>query len=104
MSWSRADWNTRVVEHLRDCKRRGLGFEDAWVTAMRMHPPSGSDWGPERPTLFGIDGDVSLVAFFKRACEDAWFGRRPALQHFHPSLLIEQDGTGPAVRARKLAA
>lgn len=97
-------WQSLVVGRLCELKREGLGFEDAWLRALKLYPPRGRDLSPERPALFGGDEGTPLVAFFKRACEDAWLGRRPALQHFHPSLLIERDESAPAAHQRRLAA
>lgn len=105
MTWQRSDWNARVVEHLVMLKRQGLGFDDAWLMAMRAHPPRGRDCGPERPTLLDDPRESeSLVAFHRRACSDAWFGRRPELKHFHPSLLIDRDGSEIRPKQRRLAA
>lgn len=96
-------WEARVVAHLCECKAAGVPFQTAWNRAMVLHPPRGRDLGPERPQLWKIP-ELSVVDFFHAAADDAWHGRRPALQHFHPSLLMERDGTGPAVRTRRLAA
>lgn len=99
-------WQAKVVECLCGLRRAGLDFESSWKKAMTLHPPRGRDCGPERPTLWS-DGEMPLVAFFRRACDDAWHGRQPALQHFHPSLLIERDETRHAsitTRHRSLAA
>lgn len=95
-------WQSDVVDCLCDLKRSGFTFNVAWSRALSLYPARGRDMGPERPTL--LDRDESVVAFFRRACEDAWHGRRPSLQHFHPSLLMGEDRSGPAVRQRRLAA
>ena len=95
-------WQEQVVAHMRQARRAGYGFHDAWTQAVTLYPPKGRDCGPLTPSL--LDQEESLVAFFRRVSEDAWFGRRPALQHFHPSLLIERDGSPPNQRHRKLTA
>jgi hypothetical protein len=98
-------WQSDVVDTMLDLKRDGQSFDGAWRAALELHPPRGRDMGPERPTL--LDRDESVVAFFRAACSDAWHNRRPALQHFHASLLIDRDATGSAVqpqRHRKLTA
>lgn len=98
-------WAADVVDHMLDLKQAGWAHEEAWRSAMRAHPPRGRDLGPERPSL--LDEDESVAAFFKRATYDAWHGLRPALAHFHASLLQDVDLSEPAARTerqRKLAA
>lgn len=98
-------WQEEVVAHLCDSKRAGYGFDDAWLQAMTLFPPRGRDCGPERPSLLPDPDEAEpVVVFFRRVAADAWFGRRPALQHFHPSLLIQRDDSTPAGRSRRLAA
>jgi hypothetical protein len=100
-------WQSNVVEHMRGLRANGTrDFEEAWRLALRAFPPRGRDMGPVTPTLLDDDGET-VVAFFRRVADDAWHGRAPALQHFHPSLLLGDDGSEPAPRTerhRKLAA
>jgi hypothetical protein len=94
-------WQADVVERLCDYKAAGVPFDEAWRQAMIDCPPRGRDMGPERPSLF--DRDTSQVAFFRRAADDAWHGRKPALQGFHPSLLLEVSGVTHGRRGRSRA-
>lgn len=78
-------WTQEIVVGLCELKGAGWPFEAAWRRVLEVHPPSGRDRGPERPTLFAAadHGDESVVEFMHRACGDAWHGRRPALAHLH---------------------
>lgn len=91
-----ASWFTRVVDRLRELRADGYGFDTAWSTAMHELPPSVSDSGGWRPQL-AINGDETVVGFFRQACESAWRdvraagGNGPALQHFHVEMLRDED-------------
>lgn len=72
-------WTESVVADLAVFKGYGWSFEESWRRAVESHPPRGRDLGLRRPSL--LDDDESLVDFTRRACEDAWHGRRPLLRH-----------------------
>lgn len=84
-------WSSRVIDELVVLRQNGVEqFERAWAQAIKAHPPSLRDMGPREPTLFGDASDeVPMYEWVRRACEDAWKGRRPvlgklvtALEHF----------------------
>ena len=103
---ARDSWPALVVDAMLEFKRAGFEFEEAWSMALARWPARGRDTGPRSPALFDgmttwqIRHADTLVGFFKRACDDAWHGRKPALQHFHPSLLMEPDDSSPAAMRR----
>jgi hypothetical protein len=51
--------------------------------------------------LTSVDGE-SVVEAMWRFCEDAWFGRRPALEQFTMSFLQGEDETRSARRGRSM--
>jgi hypothetical protein len=87
-------WQSDVVDCMLDLRRDGLAFDVAWTRAIKLHPPRPRDLGPERPQLWQVP-EETVVEHFRRSCSDAWHNRRPALAHFHPSLLIARDEDGP---------
>ena len=60
--------------------------------ALRKYPPRGPGMGQRQLTLED-DGEPTLVQFLESACEDAWYGRKPALAGLTGDLL-----TGDASR------
>jgi hypothetical protein len=78
-------WSSRVIDELAELKAQGYDFQEAWRAAMQEHPPRGRDRGMRAPALFDDERHVepveSPVEFLKRACEDAWRGRRPVLRY-----------------------
>lgn len=87
-------WQSRVVAELARRKADGMTFDAAWIEALRLHPPSGRDRGFPATDLFEAarEGE-GLTAFFRRACDDAWHGRQPALRHL--VVLLEAEVPGP---------
>lgn len=94
-------WTGAVAGYLGELKRDGLDFDESWTLALLRFPPRGRDIGEYRPTLIPRPGDgESVVEFFRRACDDAWHGRRQALRNFSVSAMrdavIDGDGGGSA--------
>jgi hypothetical protein len=88
-------WERKMTEALADLKAQGMGFREAWDHALLLHPPRGRYYGPRQPEL----GDESMLEFLERACDDAWHGRRPALQDL--PILMEAIGQDRSSFARK---
>ena len=78
-------WTGDVVTFLSDAKRSGVDFQAAWRAAVQKYPPRGPGMGQRQLSL--EDEEETLLAFFERAVEDAWFDRRPALRHLSTDLL-----------------
>jgi hypothetical protein len=86
------DWTSRVVDDLLQMKRAGVAFDQAWMTATRIHKPSARQLAQDGGTLFDEAGDANepFAEFFYRACRDAWHGEKPELAAL-PRLM---DGMG----------
>jgi hypothetical protein len=82
----RSSWASQVVDSMRTSKAAGMDFEWAWAEALLVHPPGRreADTGAQL-SLYGVR-DETQVEFLRRACEDAWSGRRPLLRRL-PGLL-----------------
>jgi hypothetical protein len=100
-----------VVASLRESKRLGIQFEDAWVRATAANPPWASDKrvtvDPEGDQLVlregGQDSEVeeSHYESVRRYCRDAWHGYRPALAHFSLDMMGSADYTRTAKIGRR---
>jgi hypothetical protein len=73
-------WAEAIVDRLAALKLAGMVFDDAWRWALAEHPPRGSEFRGMGPlTLLKPRGELDPVEFMRRACDDAWHGRRPQL-------------------------
>lgn len=92
-------WCGEVADFLREAKDAGVPFDAAWREALVRFPARSWEYGDASPRLFG-GGEPSVVAFFERACREAWAGERPALRHFRTDMLRGMDdySTGAARR------
>jgi hypothetical protein len=102
---SSQDWQARLVASLCHSKQDGRTFDAAWAVAVRRHPPSMSDDVVPARALFDVttgERELSIVESMRVFCEDAWFGRRPALEQFTMSLLQGEDETRSARRGRSM--
>ena len=98
-------WSSRVIARLRELKDQGeRDFDRAWTMATLAHRPQGRDQGDARPVLFDASLPMmeepaeSMVEFTRRACADAWCGRRPTLQHLSVDLLDVEPVDEPMSR------
>jgi hypothetical protein len=74
-------WHSQVIDEMSEMKDAGVPFETAWRLALQRHPPRSMDLGPQVATLFDDEAqETPLVEWVRRACSDAWFGRRPVLR------------------------
>lgn len=100
-------WFALVVDQLRQHRAAGRDFDVAWSLAMRMFPPSAKDDGGLGQLRLAVGGDETIVSFFRRACESAYYdthvgpGNGVALKHFNVDML--QDGHAPMPRHRVAA-
>jgi len=85
-------------------KAAGMDFEWAWAEAMLAHPPGRREvQAGVQLSLYGVREETQ-AEFLRKACEDAWMGRRPLLRHL-PGLLemVGDDHSRPAVDGYKPA-
>lgn len=84
-------WSGELVDHLCDLKRAGYGFDAAWRTAIKAHPPEQTRRAAEPTNLFEVAAPEfePLEDFLRRACADAWAGRRPELARL-PALMEDE--------------
>lgn len=81
-------WTDEVVSFLCDAKIAGVDYQEAWLAALREHPPSGVGLGQRQ---LAMGEEETLIEFFARVTEDAWYGRRPTLQYLSVDLLDRED-------------
>lgn len=86
-------WFAVVVAELRRHRADGLGFDHAWSKATHDHPPRAKD--DYAPRLFGSGGEETVVGFFRRHCENAFYGTGEgnlvALRMFRVEMLADVD-------------
>lgn len=78
-------WSEAMVDRLAALKLTGLDFDSCWAIALRENVPFGREHRGEL-TLLSDPRETDPVEFLRRACEDAWHGRRPVLRHLEPAL------------------
>ena len=99
-------WSSRIIETLRELKRTGVSFDDAWAVAVSKHPPRLRDEG-YRDTLFVLDGDdgeLSTVEWLHAVAGDAWHDRRPALRYLTEAMGLVTDTMDDSAPARMMHA
>lgn len=96
-------WFALVADEVHALITDGYSFDVAWSMAMKQLPPSVNDSGGWRPQL-AINGDETVVGFFRHACENAvndvrgpvGSGNGPALRHFCVETIRDVDAAAPA--------
>lgn len=98
-------WSEEMVDRLCALKLTGMAFEAAWAVALSEIPPAGREFRGEL-TLLVDPREMDPVEFLRRACSDAWAGRKPHLAALQKGLqdVLDGDGVIAVGRSRTLIA
>lgn len=104
MARSAESWVQQVVASLRHSKEADYTFNGAWRHALQENPAPRVGNNRDVPAaLFVVDGqdheETPLAEWYEGVCEDAWYGRRPALRAFSLDMLRLPDGSREARRS-----